>query len=496
MAPAGRQARDSRPPSAPRFGPLALHGGVVLLWLLAWYVARLQEYAPHASLWFPPAGLTFAVGLTLGWRGLPGVVLAAVLATLTLAAPDPAGAPGRLLAAGLAFGLVHGLSYIAGARLLLRLGRERPTPRMVSLLLLLAPLAALVATVGGLVVLGAFGLVDSLETTRALVVPYWIGDLVGAVALGPFFAVLLGAALPRLGMEPSALYTAHRQVAPIASGRGPLALKLALCVLPAALAASLVRLWPEQAHPASFLVFFGIVPLMWIAHTEGALRTYAASAALSTAIAGLGAALGPGQHGVTFQFAMMILAGGAYFGITVPALYADNRALRRMLTTDSLTGAATRAFLIETAEREIERARRFGTALSLVVFDLDHFKRINDELGHPFGDAALVEIAERTRRELRVSDLLARPGGEEFVVLLPMTGLDAAVETAGRLAGVLRADPVARGGTSRTVTASFGVVEIDAVRESFEAAFERADRALYEAKAAGRDRVRIAAQHS
>ncbi len=490
---AGRAPRISRWTS-PRVGPIALQGGVALLWLLAWYVARLQEYAPHASLWFPPAGLTFAVGLTLGWRGLPGVAFAAILATLSLGELAPSGATGTLLACGAAFGLAHGLVYVGSARLLLRLGHERPTPTFVSWLLLLTPLAALLATVTGLLALVAFGLIDSLATARGLVLPFWIGDLVGAVAVGPFFAALLGAALPRVGLRPSALVTAHRQVAPVASGRGPLSLKLGLCLLPAVAAAALVRLWPEQAHPASFLVFFGIVPLMWIAHTEGAVRTYVATATLSAAIAGLGAMLGAGAHGVTFQFAMIILAGSAYFGLTVPALYADNRALRLRLTTDSLTGAATRAFLLETAEREVERARRFDTALSLLVFDLDHFKRVNDELGHPFGDAALVEIAERTRRELRASDLLARPGGEEFVVLLPMTRLEAAVETAERLAQVLRAGPVARGSASRTVTASFGVTEIAAGRESFEAAFERADQALYQAKAAGRDCIRVAAK--
>ncbi|KAB2964170.1 MAG: sensor domain-containing diguanylate cyclase [Thermoanaerobaculia bacterium] len=492
VPPAGPEPEAPRRAGS-RAGPLALHGGVTLLWLLAWYVARVQEYAPHASLWFPPAGVTFAAGLVLGWRGLPGVLLAATLATLTLADGAPAASPGTLLPAGLAFGLAHGLSYIAGARLLLHLGRVRPTPRFVSLLLVIAPLAALLASVSGLMVLVAFGLIESLALAGDLVVPFWIGDLVGAVAVGPFCALLLGAAQSRLGLEPAELFTAHRQVVPAASGRGPLALKLGLCVLPAMGAAALVRLWPEQAYPASFLVFFGIVPLMWVAHTEGALRTYVATAALSTAIAGLGSLLGPGQHGLTFQFAMIILAGSAYFGITVPALYADNRALRLRLTTDSLTGAATRAFLLETAEREVERARRFGTPVSLVVFDLDHFKRVNDELGHAFGDAALVELARRTRGELRASDLLARPGGEEFVALLPMTGLAAAVEIAGRLAGVLRSVPVSRSGDQRTVTASFGVTEIEVARqESFEAAFERADRALYEAKAAGRDRVRVA----
>ena len=91
---------------ASRFGPLALDGGVALLWLLAWYVARVQEYAPHASLWFPPAGLTFGVGLAFGWRGLPGIVLAATIATMTLGELAPSATASSLLSAGVAFGAV------------------------------------------------------------------------------------------------------------------------------------------------------------------------------------------------------------------------------------------------------------------------------------------------------------------------------------------------------------------------------------------------------
>jgi len=482
----GQEPGAPRPSFARR---LALHGCIALLWLLAWGAAHLQQEAPHASLWFPPSGLTFAVGLTLGWRGLPGVVLAGLLATLLDALGDPARPLASELAPGLVFGLTHGCSYILGARLLSRLGQDRPSLRFVSVLLLATPLAATLATASGLLALTAFGVIHSWQHAREIVLPFWIGDLVGTVALGPFFVMVLTALMGLLGTPGPDPLEAHRQVAPAGGDRDALFLKLALCLMPVAFSAGLVAVWPQQAHPASFLVFFGIVPLMWIAHTEGAMRTYAATASLSVVLSGVGAMLGLGPHTVTYQFAMIILSGSAYFGLAVPLLYSDNQALRRLLTTDSLTGAATRAYLLETAERELERARRFGTPLALVLFDLDHFKQVNDQHGHAFGDLALREVAGRCRGELRASDVLGRLGGEEFVALLPMTGLDAATQTAERLAAALRGRPVARGGVRRTVTASFGVVEIDAQRESLEAAFERADQALYEAKAAGRDRV-------
>lgn len=487
--PQAAQDPDASSPSLAR--QLALHGCIALLWLLAWGVAKLQEQAPHASLWFPPSGLTFAVGLTLGWRGLPGVVLGGLLATLLDALGDPARSVASELAPGLAFGLTHGCSYILGARLLTRLGQDRPSLRFVSVLLLATPLAATLATASGLLALTAFGVIGSLQAAREIVLPFWIGDLVGTVALGPFFMMLLTPLMDLLGVPGPDPLAAHRQVAPAEVDRDALFLKVALCLVPVALSAGLVAVWPQQAHPASFLVFFAIVPLMWIAHTEGALRTYAATASLSMVLSGVGAVLGPGPHAVTFQFAMIILSGSAYFGLIVPLLYADNRDLRRLLTHDALTGAATRALFLETAEREVERARRFGTPLALVLYDLDRFKLVNDELGHSFGDAALSETAERCRGELRASDLLGRLGGEEFAVLLPMTGLAAACETAERLAEVLRCRPVLRQGQRRTVTASFGVAEIEVQHEDFTAAFERADEALYAAKAAGRDRVAL-----
>ena len=485
----GHVEDEAAAPRAALARELALQGGIALLWLVAWGVARIQEQAPHASLWFPPAGLTFAVGLTLGWRGLPGVVLGGFVATLLDALGDPARPVVSELAPGLAFGLTHGCSYILGARLLSRLGQDRPSLRFVSVLLLATPLAATLATASGLLALTAFGVIRTLQSAWEIVLPFWIGDLVGTVALGPFFVVVVTGLTGLLGVPGPDPLEAHRQVAPAEPDSDALFLKLALCVVPVALSAGLVAAWPQQAHPASFLVFFAIVPLMWLAHTEGAMRTYAATASLSVVLSGVGAMLGPGAHAVTYQFAMIILSGCAYFGLIVPLLYADNRNLRRMLTHDSLTGAASRAWFLETAEREVERARRFGTPLSLAVFDLDHFKQVNDDHGHAFGDAALAETAERCRAELRASDLLGRLGGEEFAVLLPMTGLEAAAETAGRLAAMLHERPVVRRNGRATVTASFGVAEIDVQHEDFAAAFERADEALYAAKAAGRDRV-------
>jgi diguanylate cyclase (GGDEF)-like protein len=469
---------------------------IASLWVAASQLARIQEYAPQASLWFPPAGLTFAVGLTLGWRGLPGVVLGSLVVTasplLTTADPWRLEPVARLLGAGLTFGLAHGLAYLSGGAALRRLGGDPRSARAASGLLLVAPASAMLATAAGLAALQLFGEVASWEEIRGILLPFWIGDFVGVVALGPFFTLVLWRLASRAGFSAPDPLRVNDPRPDDPAHRLTWWTKFAACLLPLGVSALLVERWPDQALTTSFFVFFGLVPLTWIAHSEGPARTYIACALLSTAIAGTGALLGEGPHAITYQFAMIILAGSAYFGLAVPLLYADNRDLRRLLTTDPLTGAATRTHFLETAERELARARRFGTDLSLVVFDLDHFKLTNDLHGHAFGDLALATAAARCRSELRAADLLARVGGEEFAVLLPMTSSSEARATSERLAAALRTVPVRRDGVEHTLTASFGVTAIDPLADSIESALVRADRALYEAKRLGRDRVAIA----
>jgi diguanylate cyclase (GGDEF)-like protein len=484
---------DAASGSRPWARQLALHGTIAGLWLLAYAVARIQEHAPFASLWFPPAGLSVAAFLALGWRGLPGVMAASVAVTLLGALRPDARPLAVLLGAGFGFALAHCAPYFLAARLLVRRGTNRPTPGTVSAFLLIAPASALCAAAGGLLVALAFGLSPSMEAAATSLLPWWIGDFVGVIALGPFFAVLLGWLLPRFGFETPSLLRLHREALPAAHGLATFLARFGLCLVPVALSAGFVAASPEKAQLGSFVVFFSLVPLTWIAHTLGAVRTYLASAALSVAIAGTGALLGAGPHAVTYQFAMIILAGSAYFGLAVPLLYTDNLDLRRLLTTDSLTGAATRSFFLETAERELGRARRFETPLSLVSFDLDRFKSLNDTFGHAFGDEVLAAVGARARATLRLYDTLGRMGGEEFVILLPMTKVDAASEAAERLAEALRCAPVTRGSATAIVTASFGVVEVDVAVEGLAAALERADQVLYDAKRGGRDRVCIEA---
>jgi diguanylate cyclase (GGDEF)-like protein/hemerythrin-like metal-binding protein len=154
-------------------------------------------------------------------------------------------------------------------------------------------------------------------------------------------------------------------------------------------------------------------------------------------------------------------------------------------STDRLTGCWNRRQLERAVEVEVGRSRRSHDPLSLVLFDLDHFKQVNDRYGHQVGDAVLVEMVERVTRTIRVSDSLTRWGGEEFVVLAPLTGLTEAVATAERLRQVVAGEPFRETGP---LTATFGVAEW-LPDEDFQSLLRRADRALYAAKLSGRNRV-------
>jgi diguanylate cyclase (GGDEF)-like protein/PAS domain S-box-containing protein len=164
--------------------------------------------------------------------------------------------------------------------------------------------------------------------------------------------------------------------------------------------------------------------------------------------------------------------------------------LRQMLTTDHLTGAANRAHFFDTAERECLRAIRYGQPLSLIALDIDHFKQVNDRFGHAAGDAALRAIVQICMQLLRSIDLLARLGGEEFVILLPASDLSGATMLAERIRdAIASADIKVPGAAALRCTASFGCATLEGALGTLASLLSRADAALYDAKHAGRNRV-------
>jgi len=166
--------------------------------------------------------------------------------------------------------------------------------------------------------------------------------------------------------------------------------------------------------------------------------------------------------------------------------------LQRMATVDSLSGAWNRRYFSELCTSEIERAGRYKHPLAFLLLDVDHFKSINDTMGHATGDEAIRALGQTCRETLRASDSLGRIGGEEFAVLLPETELDAAQTLAERLrAAMERLELHSPNGEPFGFSISLGVAKADEA-DSFESLFARADTALYEAKESGRNRVVVA----
>ncbi|MGB3211810.1 MAG: GGDEF domain-containing protein [Desulforhopalus sp.] len=163
--------------------------------------------------------------------------------------------------------------------------------------------------------------------------------------------------------------------------------------------------------------------------------------------------------------------------------------LRRLASTDPLTGAANRRHFMEMVGREFDRFRRHRHGMALAMMDIDHFKMVNDTHGHPVGDEVLQLLVKKSHTFLRTSDLIGRLGGEEFGVLLVETNLEGANLVAERLCRKISKVRLSVDGGEVAITVSIGIANVSEDDESLESIMKRADKALYLAKARGRNRV-------
>jgi len=453
---------------------------MLVLWVLVWQLGRLVEYTEHASVWFPVAGLTFAILLLGGNRTIPALFGGAVLMTIWIGRHYHLALSNMELAyAGVMFALAHIGSYALGARAL-RMIVNRGSgalPELVVGFLLIAALSSMLATATGLWALVSTGMMK-LHDVDAAWLPYWIGDMAGVIVLAPFFTAVLSAIHPEWKTRLVALVSLNHQHA---TPRFKYKLLLNLLLL----AASMWLAQATRSPNSAFAIFFLVIPYMWIACTESAFFNVLSVAVGSFMIALLVHALELKEFVMVYQFAINVIAANTLFGLALPTLIADNIKLRRVADTDSLTQAASRECLEQRAELDIIDCRQQRMALSLIVFDIDHFKRINDRFGHAVGDKALKHVCVIAKQALRPTDMLGRFGGDEFVALLPGNDTAAAIAIAERIREHVYE---AKLEGVHALTASFGIAEMQPM-DTYESLFERADRALYNAKQDGRNRA-------
>lgn len=176
-------------------------------------------------------------------------------------------------------------------------------------------------------------------------------------------------------------------------------------------------------------------------------------------------------------------------------LLMQNRSLSEISARDALTGLYNRWYVMEKIDSEMNRALRHGSPMSVLMLDLDHFKKVNDSFGHSVGDEVLKNVGQVLRDSCRVYDVPGRYGGEEFCIVLPETRVGNTTQVAERIRSRLASTELPVGEKSIVVTASIGVAGMDSVADegvvSAAALLDRADRALYAAKHHGRNRVEL-----
>lgn len=198
---------------------------------------------------------------------------------------------------------------------------------------------------------------------------------------------------------------------------------------------------------------------------------------------GADAALDPGMDAEEFGARLLALCR---LRRRYAELASAKRELEKLSVTDDLTGLHNKRWFLGRLSEEVSRVERYRDGLALVLFDLDHFKRINDAHGHVFGDEVLRSFASLLRKSFRGADLIARYGGEEFAVILPETPLDGAVDAAERFRAQVEGEKI--GGVSITTSAGVAAFPL-AGKGSSEDLLRGADEALYRAKRQGRNRV-------
>jgi diguanylate cyclase (GGDEF)-like protein len=419
------------------------------------------------SIW-PPSGVALAVVLIWGYRMWPAVAAGAFLANITTAGSV-------LTVLGIATG--NTLEALAGAYLLRRVGFRLSLDRVrdvVALAGLAAFLSTMISATVGVSSLWASGLVANgdLATTWRV---WWLGDMGGDLLVAPLLLVLASG--------------------PILEARPWIRIEAATLVV-ALVGVSMVTF--ASGQPVAYLLF---PVLFWVAlrfRQVGTVVTglIAAAIAIWFTARGQGQFVG-GSEDAELLRSQMFVGVATITGLLVAALVTERRRdaerLRQLADHDTLTGLLNRRRFLEELEKWIAYHSRYGGRGAVLMVDVDYFKRVNDALGHVAGDDLIRRLGQLLHERLRETDVIARIGGDEFVILLPNTSEEESLSVATALLQKTREEAAAEGGGQRIpVTISVGIcpfghgLDVDARK-----ALTGADVAMYGAKEAGRDRLHI-----
>ncbi len=451
-----------------------------IAWLGVWEAGRIVEYTDHASVWFPASGFTFACMLVLGKRAFLPIMLGAIVITLWQGHIYQSQLSQLELSwAGFLFGLAHIFPYWLGAKLVAHISSKTHsnTPQLIVGFLIIAGVSALITTI---LVIYSLVFTDQMSSDNVAktLLPFWIGDLAGIVVLTPLFCGILIKLFPMTHF--SLKEFTSEQLGPNKRLLHKLSINFLIIIV-----TMLTAYWFDSKESA-FAIFFLAVTHMWIACTESPKFNVISLATSSIMIIILVHYFKLMDYVMVYQFAINVIAANALFGIAIPQLQAHNKTLQEMVFTDSLTQVSSRHYMNQRAQLEIAQSLERGIPLTLVIFDLDSFKIINDQHGHAMGDKILQNVAKTAKSLLRRNDVIARFGGDEFVILLPgLNQIDAqAVLERIRQHIIKNSDQLV------TVYASFGVAELQ-VEEDFTALFKRADHALYQSKELGGNQISV-----
>lgn len=466
---------------------------VAALWFLLWKVARVANAGPYTSLWYPPAALTFSLLIAGGWRALPLAFAGPLLVT---SIQNNAGVYAfqttsqfENLLEYVVPPVAHLIGYAFAAYGIQRSNKLDPNARGTVYLSPGFAIGFVAFALAGSAVSAAAGAASSIHQTGGawgtwltLFLHWWSGDFIGVVTLTPVLLL----AFSMLSYAPLHVHV-HPFERHAADKHSQFGIRYWLS-LASTFGSVAFLLWLKVAYqlpiPYSLSFLIGLIGMGLIA-----LGNELAAVSVMIALMGLLSAVGIAFIGnfelvTELNFFIPACTLASMLSHTMRHLVAQTRLLASETLHDPLTGVCNRkglAFHFSAHLRDIQGGRR---RLCLASMDLDHFKRVNDTLGHAVGDDVLKRVTRLLSDHASASDCIARIGGDEIVILLPGFSLDQCVkkvETMRREIAAIIDLPI-------SVTASIGIIQVEP-HNTQEIALARADSLLYRAKALGRNRV-------